>query len=220
VEISRRRINAEPTAQGEIQMDTACELTSASGTAAPAPTRQRLDENLLESIAAGDKFAMQVLFQRHNVRVYRFVLRLIANPSVAEEIVSEVFLTVWRQAGTFEAKCQVTTWLLTIARHKALSALRRRSETHLDDAMAATIADPADDAETVLDRKDRSKVIRECLTRLSPLHREIIDLVYYHEKSVDEVARIVGAPKSTVKTRMFYARSHMAKLLAAAGLRA
>jgi RNA polymerase sigma-70 factor, ECF subfamily len=56
------------------------------------------------------------------------------------------------------------------------------------------------------------------MTRLSPLHREIIDLVYYHEKSVDEVARIVGAPKSTVKTRMFYARSHMAKLLTAAGI--
>ena len=51
-------------------------------------------------------------------------------PSVAEEIVSEVFLTVWRHAGTFEAKCQVTTWLLTIARHKALSVLRRRSEAH------------------------------------------------------------------------------------------
>jgi RNA polymerase sigma-70 factor, ECF subfamily len=199
-------------------MDTACELTNVSGTATPAPTRQRLDENLLESIARGDKFAMQVLFQRHNVRVYRFVLRLIGNASLAEEIVGEVFLAVWRQAGTFEAKCQVTTWLLTIARHKALSLLRRHSEARLDDDMAATIADPGDDAEAVLDRKDRSKMVRECLTRLSPLHREIIDLVYYHEKSVDEVARIVGAPKSTVKTRMFYARSHMAKLLAAAGL--
>jgi RNA polymerase sigma-70 factor (ECF subfamily) len=199
-------------------MDTACELTSSSGTVTAAPIRQRLDENLLESIARGDKFAMQVLFQRHNVRVYRFVLRLTGNASLAEEIVSEVFLNVWRQAGTFEARCQVTTWLLTIARHKALSVLRRHSEAQLDDVMAATIADPSDDAETVLDRKDRSKTIRECLTRLSPLHREIIDLVYYHEKSVDEVARIVGAPKSTVKTRMFYARSHMAKLLTAAGL--
>jgi RNA polymerase sigma-70 factor, ECF subfamily len=199
-------------------MDTACELTNSSGTVAAAPIRQRLDENLLESIAAGDKFAMQVLFQRHNVRVYRFVLRLTGNASLAEDIVSEVFLNVWRQAGTFEGKCQVTTWLLTIARHKAVSVLRRRTEAELDDAMAATIADPSDDAETVLDRKDRSKTIRECMTRLSPLHREIIDLVYYHEKSVDEVARIVGAPKSTVKTRMFYARSHMAKLLTAAGL--
>jgi RNA polymerase sigma-70 factor (ECF subfamily) len=199
-------------------MDTACELTRLSGTAVAAPPRERLDETLLESIAAGDKFAMQVFFQRHNVRVYRFLLRLIENASVAEEIVSEVFLNVWRQAGSFEAKCQVTTWLLAIARHKAMSVLRRRSEAQLD-ASAATIVDPSDDAETILDREDRGKIIRACLTQLSPSHREIIDLVYYHEKSVAEVARIVGAPKGTVKTRMFYARSHMAKLLAAAGVR-
>jgi RNA polymerase sigma-70 factor (ECF subfamily) len=200
-------------------MDTTCELTNAPGMPATASTRQRLDRTLLDSIAAGDKLAMQVLFQRHNVRVYRFVLRLIGNPSVAEEIVSEVFLNVWRHAGSFDGKCQVTTWLLAIARHKALSALRRQGETQLDEDMAATIADPGEDAETVLDRKERGKIIRACLAQLSPSHREIIDLVYYHEKSVDEVARIVDAPKSTVKTRMFYARSHMAKLLAAAGVR-
>jgi RNA polymerase sigma-70 factor, ECF subfamily len=200
-------------------MDTACELTNAAGMPAAAATRQRLDRTLLESIAAGDKYAMQVLFQRHNVRVYRFVLRLIGNPSVAEEIVSEVFLNVWRHAGSFDGKCQATTWLLAIARHKALSALRRRPQPQLDEDLAATIADPGEDAETVLDKQERGKIIRTCLTQLSPSHREVIDLVYYHEKSVDEVARIVDAPKSTVKTRMFYARNHMAKLLAAAGVR-
>jgi RNA polymerase sigma-70 factor, ECF subfamily len=198
-------------------MDATCEATKISGTTV-ASARQKLDETLLASIAAGDRFAMQVLFQRHNVRVYRFVLRLVGNPSVAEEIVGDVFLNVWRHAGSFEAKCQATTWLLTIARHKAISVLRRRSETQLDDETAAAVADPSDDAETILDREDRRKMIRECLKRLSPSHREIIDLVYYHEKSVDEIAQIVGAPSSTVKTRMFYARRHMAKLIAAAGL--
>jgi RNA polymerase sigma-70 factor (ECF subfamily) len=199
-------------------MDAAYELKNLSGTAAAASSRQRLDETLMESIAAGDKFAMQVLFQRHNVRVYRFVLRLTGNASLAEDITSEVFLTVWRRAGSFKAECQVSTWLLAIARHQAVSALRRRSEAQLDPNMAATIADPSDNAETLLDREDRSKIMRKCLTQLSPAHREIIDLVYYHEKSVAEVAQIVGVPKSTVKTRMFYARSHLEKLLARAGL--
>jgi len=82
-----------------------------------------------------------------------------------------------------------------------------------------TIEDPADNPEQLLDRQDRSTTFQFCLKQLSPAHREVIDLVYYHEKSVEEVARIVDAPKSTVKTRMFYARSHMAKLLAAAGVR-
>jgi RNA polymerase sigma-70 factor (ECF subfamily) len=199
-------------------MDTAYEVKNLPGTATGRATRGRLDETLMESIAAGDRFAMQVLFQRHNVRVYRFVLRLTGNASVAEDIVSEVFLSVWRRAGTFKAKCQVSTWLLAIARHQVGSLLRRHSEAPLDPDMAMTIADPSDNAETLLDREDRSKIIRRCLTQLSPAHREIIDLVYYHEKSVEEAAQIVGVPKSTVKTRMFYARSHIAKLLQAAGL--
>jgi RNA polymerase sigma-70 factor (ECF subfamily) len=199
-------------------MDAACESKNLCGAGAEASGRQRLDETLIKSIAAGDKFAMQVLFQRHNVRVYRFVLRLTGNVCLAEEIVSETFLNVWQRAGTFAAKCQVSTWLLAIARHKAVSVLRRRSAAPLDDAMAAALVDPSDDAESVLGREDRSRIIRRCLTQLSPAHREIIDLVYYHEKSVEEVAQIVGVPKSTVKTRMFYARNHMGKLLKVAGL--
>jgi len=71
-----------------------------------------------------------------------------------------------------------------------------------------------------LDAAKRSAILRNCLDRLSPAHREIIDLVYYHEKSVDEVARIVGVPAATVKTRMFYARNKMADLLKQAGVSA
>jgi RNA polymerase sigma-70 factor, ECF subfamily len=185
-----------------------------------APVQETSDEALIELIADGDKRAMQVLYGRHNVRVYRFILRLTANPSLAEDLVSEVFLDVWRQAEAFESKSQVSTWLLAIARYKALSALRRRSDEHLDDRMAATLEDTADDPETVVYKADRNTVVQKCLTRLSPAHREVIDLVYYHEKSVDEVARIVGVPAATVKTRMFYARNKMAELLKQSGVTA
>ena len=61
--------------------------------------------------------------------------------------------------------------------------------------------------------KDRNTIVQKCLRALSPAHREVIDLVYYHEKSVEEVARIVAVPPATVKTRMFYARNKMAGLL-------
>ena len=127
---------------------------------------------------------------------------------------------MWRQADGFEAKCQVSTWLLAIARYKALSALRRRSEDQLDDVMAETIEDTADDPETVVYNKDRSTLVHKCLAQLTPAHREVIDLVYYHEKSVDEVAQIVGVPAATVKTRMFYARNKMADLLKQSGVTA
>src|SRR6188508_3027013 len=94
------------------------------------------DEVLISRIAGGDRLAMQVLFARHHVRVYRFVLRLCGDATLAEDLISEVFLDVWRQAGRFEARSAVSTWLLAIARFKALSALRKRTDEALDDEVA------------------------------------------------------------------------------------
>ena len=176
------------------------------------------DEVLIGRIASGDRLAMQVLFARHHVRVYRFVLRLVRDESTAEDLISEVFLDVWRQAGRFEGRSAVSTWLLAIARFKALSALRRRPDEELDEETAASIEDTSDNPETALEKKDKSAIIRKCLMGLSAEHREIIDLVYYHEKSVEEVAQIVGIPENTVKTRMFYARKRLAELLKAEGI--
>jgi RNA polymerase sigma-70 factor (ECF subfamily) len=176
------------------------------------------DEILIGRIASGDRLAMQVLFARHHVRVFRFVLRLVRDESRAEDLISEVFLDVWRQAGKFEGRSAVSTWLLAIARFKALSALRRRTDAELDEETAEAIEDTSDDPEVALGKKDKSAVIRMCLVHLSAEHREIIDLVYYHEKSVEEVAAIVGIPENTVKTRMFYARKRLADLLKAAGI--
>jgi RNA polymerase sigma-70 factor (ECF subfamily) len=131
---------------------------------------------------------------------------------------TEVFLDVWRQAESFKAKSLVSTWLLGIARYKALSALRRRSDEHLDDDALAMIEDPADDAETLVEKEDCRAIVQHCLAQLSPAHREVLDLVYYHEKSVNEAAEIVGIPANTVKTRMFYARTRMEKFLKLAGV--
>src|ERR1700726_1896964 len=132
------------------------------------------DELLIGRIARGDRLAMQVLFARHHVRIYRFVLRLLRDEMAAEDVISEVFLDVWRQASRFEARSQVSTWLLAIARFKALSALRKRPEEELDDEKAAAIEDTADDPEVTAQKKDKSEALRKCLAELSPDHREII----------------------------------------------
>jgi RNA polymerase sigma-70 factor (ECF subfamily) len=176
------------------------------------------DEVLIGRIASGDRLAMQVLFARHHVRVYRFVLRFVRDHTMAEDLISDVFLDVWRQAGRFEGRSAVSTWLLSIARFKALSALRRRPDEELDEEAAALIEDPSDTPAVALEKTDKSAAIRRCLQRLSAEHREIVDLVYYHEKSVEEVAEIVGIPANTVKTRMFYARKKLAELLKAEGI--
>ena len=181
---------------------------------------ERSDERLVERVAAGDRLAMEAVYARHHLRIYRFLLRLVNDAPTAEDFTSEVFLDVWKQAGRFEGRSQVPTWMLSIARHKAMSAQRRRAYESLDDDSATKIPDSADTPEVILQKQNESTVLRQCLTQLSPAHREIIDLVYYHEKSIAEVAEIIGAPPNTVKTRMFHARKRVAALLDARGFEA
>jgi RNA polymerase sigma-70 factor (ECF subfamily) len=192
--------------------------SSRYASAAFPPSRVRSsDEALIGKVAAGNRLAMQVLFARHQTRIYRYVLRLVGNNALAEDLTSEVFLSAWRHANRFEGRSTVTTWLLAIARYKALGELRRRSEPSSEEA-GAELVDPADDPEVAFEIKHRGEILRRCLMRLSQEHREIIDLVYYHEKSVHEVAGIVGIPGNTVKTRMFYARRKLSELLEAEGV--
>jgi RNA polymerase sigma-70 factor (ECF subfamily) len=183
------------------------------------PSTQTLsDAALIRAIAYGDRHAMARLYARHSVRVHRFVLRIIGNATIAEDVVSEVFLDVWRHAKGFKEKSRVSTWLLGIARNKSLSIARQRSIEPLDEQLSAVIEDPGDDPETTVVKKDQGAVIRKSLLELPAAQREVIDLVYYHQKSVAEVAQIVGVPENTVKTRMFYARRRMGEILKAAGL--
>ena len=170
------------------------------------------DTILIERIAAGDKLAMHALFARHRTTIYRWLLRFVGNETVAEDLLSDVFFDVWQQAGRFEGRSTVSTWLLSIARFKALSARRRRTHAELNEVIEATVADSVDNAEVVLEKKHQAEMLRGALTKLSPEHREIIDLVYYHEKSVDDAANILSIPATTVTTRMFYARKEIGRV--------
>lgn len=174
------------------------------------------DEALLASIALGDKSAMARLFALHNRRVYRFAHRLTRNSWIAEEIVSEVFLAVWRSARQFQFKSQVSTWLLAITRNKALEALRKNPEESPDDPHDTLPGD--DNPEIRIVTLSRSALLHQCLRQLTPPHRQILDIVYYREKSISEAARIVGIPEGTVKSRVATARSRMAELLKVAGV--
>src|SRR6266699_5465561 len=128
-----------------------CSVVMASSN---APGETSSDEILVEQIAAGSKPAVQALFARHRTYVYRWLLRFVSNETLAEDLLSEVFLDVWRHAGRFQYRSSVSTWLMSIARHKALSARRRRTEgAELDEKIEASIEDPANDPEVALQDK-------------------------------------------------------------------
>jgi RNA polymerase sigma-70 factor (ECF subfamily) len=227
-----RRILA-PSRHSEAATMTICEERHETARAAhPSPTSSRTcrrgrrfaeedvsDEMLLQGVANGDKASMHIMFARHRARVFRFIHRIVRNPVIVDDIVSQVFLDVWRSASRFEQRSRVSTWLLSIARFKAISFLKERRHETIDQDDVLAIADTAETPDAAVDRRQASGILRACLADLSPAHREIIELFYYSDKSIPEVSEIVGIPLATVKSRMFYARKQLARILVSAGFK-
>jgi RNA polymerase sigma-70 factor, ECF subfamily len=176
------------------------------------------DDQLIMRVASADTVALEALFTRHQTRIFRFIARIVRDETAAEELTNEVFVDVWRHASGYAARSSVTTWLLSIAHNRAVSALRKRREEPSDDKRAATLRDDADDPEVVVQKADKSRLLRQCIDALPAEYREIVDLVYYHELSVSEAAAVVNIPEGTVKTRMFNARKRLSELLKEAGV--
>jgi RNA polymerase sigma-70 factor, ECF subfamily len=173
------------------------------------------DAALIRRVASADRNAMRILFSRHHLAVYRYAMQRLRDKALAEDVTSEVFLDVWRSAARFQGRSAVLTWMLAIARHKTFAA---RPKSIRFDADIVGAAERAEDPEVPLQVQDRQTVLRKCLTRLSAEHREVIDLVYYQEQSMESVATILGIPRGTAKTRVFYARKRLADELKKSGV--
>ena len=175
------------------------------------------DQMLLKNVAEGDKAAMHIIFARHRKRVFKFIRCRVRNPAIVDDLVNQVFLDVWRSANRFEGRARVSTWLLSIARFKAINSRRERTHEDIDQNDALGIIDDRDTPDVALGRKETEGILRVCIDKLSPAHKEIIELFYYRENSVAEVSGITGIPQATVKSRIFYARKQLARILVGAG---
>src|SRR5579883_994068 len=144
---------------------------------------ERPDHDLLRDVAAGSKAALGVLYARHAGRILGFLKRLLGDAGSAEDIVHDVFLEVWRSAARFQGRSSVSTWMLSIARNKAIDELRKKKpDGNLEDREAGST--PEQD----LMELSGSRYLRSMVDRLSHEHREIIYLVYYSEKSISEIS--------------------------------
>ncbi|TIV24448.1 MAG: sigma-70 family RNA polymerase sigma factor, partial [Mesorhizobium sp.] len=129
------------------------------------------DRALVDRVAKGDRAAVRLLFMRHHARIYRFVARQTGSEMMADDIANEVFLELWKQAPGFEGRSEVSTWLLGIARFKALSSLRKKKEDWIDDDDAAQVPDSADTPEVVTMKEDKAAALRRFVDALPEEHR-------------------------------------------------
>lgn len=162
---------------------------------------------LLARTAEGDQEAFETLFRRFERSLYTYFLRMLQDRPTAEDLVCETMTAVWRGARGFRGESQVSTWIFGIAHKMAASVLRRRRpQVSLEEVDAAPSRDGPEEAG---ERADVAAKIRRALATLSAAHREVIELTFYREFSYPEIARILGVPVNTVKTRMFYARQKL-----------
>lgn len=164
---------------------------------------------LLERIGQQDQSAFRELYKAFSRRVYAYALNMLKDPGRAEEILVDTLYEVWRAPARFRGDSQFSTWLIGVARNKALMAYRGRrpDELHDDlDDIAETAASDAPDGFAQLAAKQRTEGVRGCMDKLSDEHRECMHLVFYEGYSLAEVAAVQGCPENTVKTRLFHAR--------------
>ncbi|HEY4162034.1 MAG TPA: sigma-70 family RNA polymerase sigma factor [Dongiaceae bacterium] len=176
------------------------------------------DTVLLQRVAKGDRTAFAELYRRLQRPLFGYLMKLVREREMVEDVLNETLMEVWRQAARFEGRSSVNTWVFSIAHHRAVSRLRRKRETSLDEETAAAIEDQAPTPDQNAVASDMSRILGDLMKRLSAEHREILNLAYYQEFSVQEIADALDLPANTVKTRMFYARQRLKVLLQKSGV--
>jgi RNA polymerase sigma-70 factor (ECF subfamily) len=171
---------------------------------------------LLEKIGKQDQAAFQKLYKAFSRKVYAYVLNQLKDPAKAEEVLVDTMYEVWRNPARFRGESAFSTWLIGIARNKALLVFRGRrpDEDHADlDDVAETTADESPDGFAQLAQQQRREGVQHCMGKLSDEHRECLHLVFYEGMSLAEVAAIQRCPENTVKTRLFHARQKIKNCL-------
>jgi RNA polymerase sigma-70 factor (ECF subfamily) len=173
-----------------------------------------VDDRLLRRVALADGAALSELYRRHGPALFGYLLRLCRDRMLAEEILQDTLLAVWRGADTFRARASVRSWLFGIARRQAHQRLRLRGAPV--PVEAAEVTDPALGPDELAIMATGGTVVAGAVARLPAHHREVIGLALVAGLPLAEVAELLGVPVGTVKSRLFHARAALVRVLASA----
>lgn len=171
------------------------------------------EEMLISRVRARDVRAFEELYRNYHPRLTRFLTNLVHRPQLAEEVFNETMMVVWQKLDTFNGASKLSTWIFSIAYRKAMKGVKRQDMPIEDRDAENRAADEGGPDEGITDQR-RQRLLLEAVAELSPDHRAVVDLTYYHELGYREIAEIVDCPVDTVKTRMFHARRHLKRKLA------
>ncbi len=165
------------------------------------------DRELIADVAKGSDEAFRQLYDRFADRVYRYAYTILRAKHLAEEVVQETMIGVWKGAARFAGRSKASTWIFGIARNQAYSLVRKEIRTERVPDISLVVPDPAPG----IHREER---VAHALERLSDDHREVVFLTFYEGLSYGEISSILGIPTGTVKSRMFHAKRQLGEALA------
>lgn len=168
-------------------------------------------------IAQGDESGLRDLFDTYGRSMYAFAYRLLQDPASADEAVQESLLAVWKGASSFRGEGRLITWLLGIVYHKSLNILRKRNDLRLDEGEVQLISN--DSPDDIAEVHELSDILNTCIQQLPHEHRSVLQLVFFHQLSLSEVAQVLNCPEGTVKSRLFFAKASMKGILTRSGFR-
>ena len=177
------------------------------------------DMSLVRRMAAGDEEALRALYAAYGRRLFAYAIRLTGCPAVAEEVLQDSLLAAWKGARGFRGQARAVTWLLGIVHHQALNATRRKHWPGVGLEEALDVADHRSTPDARAEAAERRQVLATAMDALSTDHRCVLELVFYQGLSLAEAAAVCRCPLGTVKSRLSYAKAHLRRALAQAGVR-
>lgn len=176
---------------------------------------------LIERCQAGDRRAFEEIFNMYRDDVFRFSYLVVRDTSLAQDVVQEAFLKVFRSIGKFQFRSSFKSWLYRVAVNEAITILRRRRIKEDLEAIpdanrgrdSANLARDWQPEEAVLESEER-RLLRWAIGQLDPVHRSVVVLKYFHEFSDTEIAAVIGCPPGTVKSRLHRARELLRNAMA------
>ncbi|MBU1568244.1 MAG: sigma-70 family RNA polymerase sigma factor [Proteobacteria bacterium] len=163
---------------------------------------QYVEAVLISKIAAGDQEAFKRLYEQTYGRLRFFLLRMIGDPSMVDDVLVETYAVVWQDAAKFGGKSKITTWIFGIARNLAMKERGKQKFHDNIDNFPHLSGGAFPEMETA----NRNQKVKEAMTEISANHREVLDLAFFHDLSYPEISKLLDIPVNTIKTRIFHAK--------------
>lgn len=176
------------------------------------------DNQIVQLIKSGHEDAFPELYHRYSSQIYNYILRLVSNPGIAEELLQEVFVATWQGVNNFKHKSSIKTWLFRIAHYKTMSWMRDFYRSKEVDQDEIEYVDAGRSPDNLIFDNWQVEKIQEALNCLSTNHRSVVELCYFQGLSYVEISEVIGCPVGTVKSRMSYALNNLNGILVNSGV--